>query len=690
MRNNYSLLEAGCVYGHPEAFKKNAVGKIQYYDSVAKAVSSVVGGVVDFVGDAVEAVGDAVEDVGNAVGDVVESALENPIQTIVTIAAVAAAPATGGASLYAIPATSAATVIAEGGDFDDALKAAAISYAATATGNIAGNYAGAYASSAGQSAAMQQLAAGATRAVASGATSAALSGRDVGDAMVRSLAGYGLYRGVDYAINEVGQAVDAITGQVLAEADGTLAPELTGQENLNAVDLVDYADEVGVDIDAFGREIGDVNPYATPIEQPSVGFEFDPTDYGLVPNNTQAVAAVPGYQEGDLGTGITGPTLPPVVVEADAEVDYSLIPDGTQFETGTGLKAPTTPNLATMGGGQGITADVEGGTVGETGFTADQAAPILGDPDSMINDPEALGREVMEEGSPEDNPLVKAAKDYFARQVKGKLTSNLMSDIFDTGAPRAPEVRRFGRRYMPEGMTDVAGTTISSLLGDGDTGEAAEISTADPNVDLGSDELFNPLGDASWAPQTKIGGLGFAGKFINRDSDTYYVSKEQEDRDKAREKLQSQQGWMTDEDRQQLINEAGGPDSQYYDFDQTSYDLNPWGKPSYAAGGLIDHNPEFFSEGGASLGNRYVKGNGDGTSDSVPAMLASGEFVIPADVVSGLGNGDNDAGAQVLDEFMAAIRKHKRGASPDQLPPDSKGPLSYLSEALTKSNGKRS
>lgn len=104
-----------------------------------------------------------------------------------------------------------------------------------------------------------------------------------------------------------------------------------------------------------------------------------------------------------------------------------------------------------------------------------------------------------------------------------------------------------------------------------------------------------------------------------------------------------------------------------------------------AEGGQIEHNPQFFSEGGlGTLDNRYVRGEGDGTSDSVPAMLASGEFVIPADVVSGLGNGDNDAGAAVLDEFMKAIRAHKRAADPSELPEDSKGPLAYLQEAMEK------
>jgi len=97
------------------------------------------------------------------------------------------------------------------------------------------------------------------------------------------------------------------------------------------------------------------------------------------------------------------------------------------------------------------------------------------------------------------------------------------------------------------------------------------------------------------------------------------------------------------------------------------------------------HNPKFFSEGGLNaMENRYVTGDGDGTSDSIPAMLANGEFVIPADVVSGLGNGSNDAGAEILNAFMETIRDHKQKHDKKHLPPDSKGPLTYLSEAEKK------
>jgi len=96
----------------------------------------------------------------------------------------------------------------------------------------------------------------------------------------------------------------------------------------------------------------------------------------------------------------------------------------------------------------------------------------------------------------------------------------------------------------------------------------------------------------------------------------------------------------------------------------------------YAEGG---HVPEFYSEGGASyVGTR----DGDGTQDKVPAMLSSNEYVIPAQVVSMLGNGSPDKGAGVLDQFVRAIREHKRSHNSDELEPDSLGPLGYLQQAM--------
>lgn len=64
-----------------------------------------------------------------------------------------------------------------------------------------------------------------------------------------------------------------------------------------------------------------------------------------------------------------------------------------------------------------------------------------------------------------------------------------------------------------------------------------------------------------------------------------------------------------------------------------------------------------------------IEGNGDGMSDQIPGtidgqqdvLLSDGEFVIPADVVSGLGNGSSDAGARQLEEMMAKVRASRTG-----------------------------
>jgi len=66
---------------------------------------------------------------------------------------------------------------------------------------------------------------------------------------------------------------------------------------------------------------------------------------------------------------------------------------------------------------------------------------------------------------------------------------------------------------------------------------------------------------------------------------------------------------------------------------------------------------------------KYLDGASDGMADKVPARidnqqearLSDGEFVIPADVVSHLGNGNSDAGAKFLSDMMAKVRKARTG-----------------------------
>jgi len=76
--------------------------------------------------------------------------------------------------------------------------------------------------------------------------------------------------------------------------------------------------------------------------------------------------------------------------------------------------------------------------------------------------------------------------------------------------------------------------------------------------------------------------------------------------------------------------------------------------------------------------DNMIEGEGDGMDDKVPAtlegeqdvMLSDGEFVVPADVVSGIGNGSSDAGAKELEEMMTRVRQLRTGKTeqPEQVP----------------------
>lgn len=101
------------------------------------------------------------------------------------------------------------------------------------------------------------------------------------------------------------------------------------------------------------------------------------------------------------------------------------------------------------------------------------------------------------------------------------------------------------------------------------------------------------------------------------------------------------------------------------DLSAAGYDRMVGEQPMYqrmASGGISDLGT--YSDGG-----RLLRGPGDGMSDSIPgviggkrpARLATGEFVVPADVVAGLGNGATDPGAKQLYDMMDRVRQARTG-----------------------------
>lgn len=129
--------------------------------------------------------------------------------------------------------------------------------------------------------------------------------------------------------------------------------------------------------------------------------------------------------------------------------------------------------------------------------------------------------------------------------------------------------------------------------------------------------------------------------------------------------------------------EYSGPLSRF------KYNPDSYRPSSYADGGItslgyggydqmVGEEPMYMSNmahggianlGSYSDGGRMLRGPGDGMSDSIPASisgkrparLADGEFVVPADVVSHLGNGSTDAGAKQLYAMMNKVRQARTG-----------------------------
>jgi len=109
---------------------------------------------------------------------------------------------------------------------------------------------------------------------------------------------------------------------------------------------------------------------------------------------------------------------------------------------------------------------------------------------------------------------------------------------------------------------------------------------------------------------------------------------------------------------------GGIPKKKEYKGALSRFNYNPdtYVPYRYVGGGIA-------SLGSYSDGGRMLKGPGDGMSDSIPASigskqparLADGEFVVPSDVVSHLGNGSTDAGAKQLYSMMNKVRKARTG-----------------------------
>ncbi len=286
-------------------------------------------------------------------------------------------------------------------------------------------------------------------------------------------------------------------------------------------------------------------------------------------------------------------------------------PYGVDEETGTGMQMPTAPSLTSMGGGQGLTLDIPaeydsegnlipgtGGVLSEKGFVPSDAQRVLGDPKSFINNPTVTGKTQVTTDS-----------------IRNPITSPNTNDV---------------KTFLKEVLTSTGGSGGKGGGGSGGGGSGGGGSGGGGyGVGKGGLDLMKLLplllammAANKQAPASMIPSLG-----ASRSQLPYSPPR------------------------------PGQPNVSY--FTPVTY---------RAAGGGISALNRGGHLGDYSDGGRLLKGPGDGVSDSIPATiggkqparLADGEFVIPARIVSELGNGSTDAGARKLYAMMKRVEQTRK------------------------------
>jgi len=173
-------------------------------------------------------------------------------------------------------------------------------------------------------------------------------------------------------------------------------------------------------------------------------------------------------------------------------------------------------------------------------------------------------------------------------------------------------------------------------------------------------DLMNPYGEKN-SPQSNMGIAGFLGRVINP------VLNPGLTRAQAEAKVGPAPTWNPSTPSAPMQ----GPTTAYTGSGITALPQRQPTQNLNLAQGFSDMSRDIINSGGAFAKGGYLDGPGDGMSDSIPATiadkqparLADGEFVVPADVVSHLGNGSTKAGAQRLYSMMDKVRKARTGTT---------------------------
>lgn len=108
-------------------------------------------------------------------------------------------------------------------------------------------------------------------------------------------------------------------------------------------------------------------------------------------------------------------------------------------------------------------------------------------------------------------------------------------------------------------------------------------------------------------------------------------------------------------------------------MDSVAHALHLAEKPRFRASGGSATAAEARNIEGFDFQHGLIKSAGSGRTDTLPLNVPSGSYVLPADIVSGLGQGNTIAGAKILDRVFAGMPYHAEGGAYGSRMPDGAG-----------------
>jgi hypothetical protein len=423
-------------------------------------------------------------------------------------------------------------------------------------------------------------------------------------------------------------------------------------------------------------------------------------------------------------TGLRVPDFTPAdSFDIYGNANYSLTPSG--MSGGPGLQLPDAPNLARMGGGQGLTADVSG--LPEFRYSDASLDPSLrGQTDTWQSGGKTYGAATPDVTvsqtaiTPTPQTITyDATTNMGTPSVLDQITSGNLVDAAKTVGGNAVDWVK-ANPWTAVGGALAATSALSAAGGPPNQPPPPKGSTQDKNFTKSLDlyeymrDKTNYAGDLTKYGQVGQQNAGEHQYFQNTKFVPVPIPGQPATPAKMGGLIQMKhfaQGGMAQgmqQGRPQMPQQGGRPPMMQGGalpgrpmMPQNAQGMPQGGPQGMPQQGMQQGRPQmpqrprdprtaYYQYGKApvqakamgglsQVHSMKIGGGADGRSDDVNAVLSDGEYVMDAETVAMLGNGSSKAGAAKLDQMRSKLRQHKgKNLASGKISPNAKSPLSYL------------